>query len=82
MSHVATTALVVSLLSGCLSSLDEFARAPAPDPAWPLWPGWGRPCSAPALLGVAALPWVLPPGRFVLGLVRLVRRRRGTSAAT
>ena len=33
------------------------------------------------LVGVAALPWVGPPGLFVLGLVGLARRRRGAAGA-
>lgn len=32
-----------------------------------------------ALVGVAALPWILPPGLFMLGLVGLVRRRQGAA---
>lgn len=35
-----------------------------------------------ALLGVAALPWVLPPGLFLAGLFGLARRRRGANPAT
>lgn len=34
-----------------------------------------------ALLGVAALPWVLPPGLFLAGVFTLARRRRGPAAA-
>lgn len=87
MSNIATTALALFLLPGCLTSPDAAGLLPASsdDVARTFSASvaaLGVTARGAALLGVAVVPWSLPTGFFVLGTITLVRRRRAHQSAT